>query len=196
MSRRRKTATNIKYILHLFADVAQCLHRLTSSEIQLQRNENVLLFDVKTCSQIKVQLRNAHIHLAYELNFASYPNDSNTIRGVANKKYITKTPLFTEDCNKKRQLWAKWENSVISGGVGFSPGTKEEMRLADKDDRYGKKVALANVLTEPTDENAVFAFYSGIWLDTIINNHRLYDIVDKITSNLLRNVWFYGFPPK
>ena len=90
----------------------------------------------------------------------------------------------------------KWENSVTSGGVGFSPGTTEEMRLADKDDRYGKKVALANVLTEPTDENAVFAFYSGIWLDTIINNHRLYDIVDKITSNLLRNVWFYGFPPK
>ena len=144
------------------------MHRLTSNEIQLRRKQNVLLFEVKTCSRIKVQLRNAHIHMAYELNFASYPNDSNIIRGVAVKKYITSMSLFTEDCNKNRQFWVKWENSVISGGVGFTPGTQQDMRLVDKGERYGKIVTLANMLTEPSDENAVVAFYSGIWLETLI----------------------------
>ena len=81
----------------------------------------------------------------------------------------------------------KWENNVISGGVAFTHGTKEDMRLADTGDRYGKIVNLANVLTEPNDENAVVAFYSGIWFDAITNS-RLYDTVDKITSNRLRSV--------
>ena len=87
---------------------------------------------------------------------------------MAIKKYITSKSLFTEDCSKKRQFWVKWENSIISGGVGFTTGTKEVMRLADKGDRYGKIVTLANVLTEPNDENAVVAFYSGTWLVTLI----------------------------
>ena len=159
------------HVLHLFADVAeQSWHRISSNEIQLRKKHNFLLFEVKTCSRTKVQLRNAHIHMAYELNFASNPNENNIVRGVAIKKYIASKSLFTEDCNKKRQFWVKWENSVISGGVGFTPGTKEVMRLVDKGERYGKIVTLANVLTEPSDENAVFSFYTGISLETLIND--------------------------
>ena len=196
MNRRRKTATNVTNILHLLTDVAeQCWHRLSSNEIQLRKKQNFLLFDVKTCSRVKVQLRNAHIHMAYELNFASNSNDDNIIRGVAIKKTTTKTSAFTQDCSKKRQFWVKWANNVISAGVGFVPGTKEVMRFEDKGERYGKIVTLANMLTEPTDENAVFTFYSGIWFDTI-KNSCLYDTVDKITSNRLRNVWCYGLSPK
>ena len=58
----------------------------------------------------------------------------------------------------------KWANSIISGGLGFTPGTKEVMRLEDKGERYGKIVTLVNMLTDPHDENAEFTFYPGIWL--------------------------------
>ena len=61
----------------------------------------------------------------------------------------------------------KWANNIISGGVGFTPGTKEVMRLQDKGERYGKIVTLINVLTDPHDENAEFTFYPGIWLSMI-----------------------------
>ncbi len=44
------------------------------------------------------------------------------------------------------------------------PGTKEVMRLVDKGERYGKIVTLANVRTEPNEENVVFTFYPGTWL--------------------------------
>ena len=100
--------------------------------------------------------------MAYELDFASDPNENNIIRGVAIKTTINNTSPFTQDCSKKRQFWVKWANNVISGGVGLMPGTKEVMRLEDKGDRYGKVVTLANVLTEPNDENAAFTFYPGI----------------------------------
>ena len=136
-----------------------------SNEVHLRMNENVLLFEVKTCNRIKVQLRNAHTQMAYELNFASNPNEHNIVRGVAINKTTRKTSPFTQDCSKKRQCWVKWANNVISGGVGFVPGTKEVMRLVDKGERYGKIVSLANVLTEPNDENVVFTFYPGMWLD-------------------------------
>ena len=102
--------------------------------------------------------------MAYELNFASNSNEDNIIRGVAIKKTTRKTSPFTQDCSKKRQFWVKWANKVISGGVGFVPGTKEVMRLEDKGERYGKIVTLANVRTEPNEENVVFTFYPGTWL--------------------------------
>ena len=140
------------------------MHRVSGKEIQLRRNENVLLFEVKTCSRIKVQLRNAHIHMAYELDFASDPNENNIVRGVAIKKTISMTSPFTRDCSKKRRFWVKWANNIISGGVGLMHGTNEVMSLEDKGDRYGKVVTLANVLTEPNDENAAFVFYPGIYL--------------------------------
>ena len=100
--------------------------------------------------------------MAYELKFVSDPNGGNSVRGVAIKKTIKKSSPFTQDCSKKRQFWVKWANNIISGGVGLTPGTKEVMRLEDKGDRYGKVVALANVLTEPNDENAAFTIYPGI----------------------------------
>ena len=156
-------SAQIKCRLHILADVPeQCLHRVSGNEIQLRRKQNVLLFEVKTCSRIKVQLRNAHIHMAYELNFASNPNENSIVRGVAIKKTIRNTSPFTEDCSKKRQFWVKWANNIISGGVGLTPGTKEVMRLEDKGDRYGKIVTLANMLTDPHDKSAVFTFYPGI----------------------------------
>ena len=148
---------------YILSDVPeQCLHRVSGNEIQLRRNENVLLFEVKTCSRIKVQLRNAHIIMAYELNFASDPNENNIVRGVAIKKTIKETSPFTQDCNKKRQFWVKWANNIISGGVGLIDGTKEIIRLEDKGDRCGKIMTLAKVFTEPNDENAAFAIYPGI----------------------------------
>ena len=102
--------------------------------------------------------------MAYELNFASNPNENSIVRGMAIKKTIRNASPFTQDCNKKRQFWVKWTNNIISGGVSFTSGTKEVMRLEDKGDRYGKVVTLANVLTEPNDENAVFTFYPRISL--------------------------------
>ena len=102
--------------------------------------------------------------MAYELNFASNPNEDNIIKGVAINKTTRKTSPFTQDCSKMRQFWLKWANNVISGGLGFKPGTKEVMRLVDKGERYGKIVTLANVLTEPNDETVVFTFYPGMWL--------------------------------
>ena len=106
--------------------------------------------------------------MAYELDFASDPNENHIVRGVAIKKTIKKTSPFTQDCSKKRQFWVKWANSIISGGVGFTPGTKEVIRLEDKGERYGKIVTLVNALTEPNDENGVFTFYPGIWLSLIL----------------------------
>ena len=119
---------------------------------------------MKTCSRIKVQLRNAHIHMAYELNFASTPREDNIVRGVAIKKTNRKRYPFTQDCIKQRKFWVKWANNIISGGVGLMPGTKEIIRLEDKGERYGKFVTLVNVLTVQNDENAVFTFNPGIWL--------------------------------
>ena len=105
--------------------------------------------------------------MAYELDFASDPNENHIVKGVAIKKTTRKTSPFTQDCSKKRRFWVKWPNNIISGGVEFTPGTKEVMRLEDQGDRYGKIVTLANVLAEPNDENVVFTFYPGIWLSII-----------------------------
>ena len=146
----------------LFADVAQCLPRLSSSEVQLLRIEDTLLFEVKTCSRIKLQLRNAHIHMVYQLDFASSTDEDNIIRTVATKATRSKKSHFTQDCSATRQFWVKWTNNVISGGIGFTPGTKEVMRQTDGSERYGKIVTLANVVTEPKDDNAEFTFYPGI----------------------------------
>ena len=126
------------------------------------RIENTLLFEVKTCSRIKVQLRNAHIHMVYQLDFASSTDEDNIVRTVATKTTSNKKSQFTQDCSRKRQFWVKLTNNVISGGIGFTPGTKEVMRQTDGSERYGKIVILANVLTEPNDDNSEFTFYPGI----------------------------------
>ncbi|KAI0220727.1 hypothetical protein LSAT2_027780 [Lamellibrachia satsuma] len=141
------------------SSLAQCLPRLSSTEVQLLRKENTLLFEVKSCSRIKVQLRNAHIHMVYQLDFASSTDENNIIRTVATKTTSRKKSQFTQDCSTMRQFWVKWANNVISGGIGFTPGTKEVMRQTDGSERYGKIVTLANLVTEPKDDNAEFTFY-------------------------------------
>ena len=163
LTSRSKTEAATSFIdSALFADVAQCLPRISSSEVQFLRKEDTLLFEVKTCSRIKVQLRNAHIHMVYQLDFSSSTDEDNIIRTVATKTTSSKKSQFTQDCSKTRQFWVKWANHVISGGIGFTPGTKEVMRQTDGSERYGKIVTLANVLTEPNDDNAEFTFYPGI----------------------------------
>ena len=152
--------THLMYVVVLSTEDAA--PQVTSREVRWLAKENTLMFEVKTCSRIKVQLRNAHIHMAYELDFASSSNEDNIIRAVAVKKTIRVTSQLTQDCTKTRQFWVKWANSVISGGVGFNPETREIAQLADRGERYGKGIILANVVTEPNDVSAAFTFYPGI----------------------------------
>ena len=136
--------------------------QVLSREVRWLANVNTLMFEVKTCSRVKVQLRNAHIHMAYELDFANSSNEDNIIRAVAIKKTINVTSQLTQDCTKTRQFWVKWANGVISGGIGINPGTKEIARLSDTGERYGKVITLLNVVTEPNDDSAVFTFGRGM----------------------------------
>ena len=152
--------TDLMYVVVLSTEDAP--PQVLSREVHWLAKENTLMFEVKTCSRIKVQLRNAHIHMAYELDFANSSNVDNIIRAVAIKKTISVTSQLTQDCTKTRQFWVKWANSVISGGVGFNPGTREIAQLSDRGERYGKVITLANVVTEPNDDSAAFSFYPGI----------------------------------
>ena len=156
---------SLVYVVFLSTEEVQYLPpQVLRREVRWLAKENTLMFEVKTCSRIKVQLRNAHIHMAYELVFASSSNEDNIIRAVAIKETISVKSHFTQDCTKTRQFWVKWENSVISGGVEFNPGTKEIVRVSDTGDRYGKVITLVNVVMEPNDDSAAFTFYPGIYV--------------------------------
>ena len=117
--------------------------------------ETTLVFDVRTCSRVNVQLSTFFDPNMYQLEFAKSLLESNDVSIVPTSETNRQMSQSSQDCATTRQFWVSWKDDVISGGIGLSPGTKELMRLVDG--RKGdKSVTHAKMTTTAADESAIF----------------------------------------
>ena len=123
----------------------------------LAENEASLTFTVKTCSRVRVRLLNGNVQPQYLLEFPGSDSEASNITIVATGETANASTPMTWNCTKLRKFWVSRSNGVISAGSGWTPGKKEIIRVADG--KNTKNVVMAQMSTEPTDENATFVVY-------------------------------------
>ena len=123
--------------------VDDCDPRIFGNNVWSLEQEMAMLFDVHTCSRVRVQLNNGPIQLVYQLEFANSDAGVNTISILGTGEETNENVQFSQDCANIRQLWVLWKDGFISAGIGLSPGTMMQvMRLAARREGSNKAIGM------------------------------------------------------
>ena len=124
----------------------------------LAEDETSLVFTVKTCSRVRVLLKEQGLQPSYQVEFPGADSQPSNITNLKTGERVSEPSTLTQDCTEVRPLWISRSNGVISGGSGWGPGKNELVRLTDGMNM--KDVAVTCTMsTEFADENASFAIY-------------------------------------
>ena len=146
--------------MHVIDDCGPLI--LGKNECSLER-ETAVLFEVHTCSRVRVQLKNDLIQPVYQFEFANSDAEVNTIGIVAKGETTSENAQFSQDCAKTRQFWMSWKDGVISAEIGLSPGTMVEViRLADRRESSNKAISMARMTTLTISRYFVVSFFSSM----------------------------------
>ena len=147
--------------MYIVADF--CDHVTHSSDVPDLERETTLVFEIKTCSRVNVQLATSRIQNLYQVEFAKSNVESNDVTVGPTRETTRQMSQFGQDCESTRQLWVSWKDDVISGGIGLSPGTKELVRFVDRRKGGNESVTAAHITTIPADVNATFKIFRSEW---------------------------------
>ena len=139
--------------------VEECSPLILGNNVWGLERETAVLFEVQTCSRMRVQLKNGLFQPVYQLEFAKSDAGVNNISTLATGETTNEVSQFIQDCATTRQFWVTWRHDVISGGVGLNPGTKVVMRLSDLRGSSDKAVVMATMTTLPYDDTVNFKIF-------------------------------------